>query len=143
MRRAAAIATLLAHTGCIVSAIGVRGAPSDVPIDQEPRCSTSYAAPVVDTHTALLGAALAIGPVVDPSAPVNPGEDWNIGASDGFVIGLGLVMAVPSVLSALWGYSQIYECRELRAKHRAWADGSTPPAPPTTTNPYGIRPIPD
>ena len=131
MRRHAAETVLLASsllaasTGC--SYAFVHGPPAHLesaPLEAAPECTSSNAAPVLDTVMAstliLLGSAVVVGGISTGSCS----GDCYFKSSEGAIIAVGagiLALGGVYVASASTGYGRVTDCRRLQ---------QTPPGPP-------------
>lgn len=108
---------LASSTGC--SYAFVRGPPAlaTAPVETAPECTTSNAAPVLDTVMAstliLLGSAVVVGGISTGSCS----GDCYFKSSEGAIIGVGagiLALGGVYVASASTGYGRVTDCQRLQ-----------------------------
>ena len=113
-----ALLLVAAVAGC--SFIRVRG-PRDAGPGNRPWCSTtSYTSPIADSvglglgGLAIVGGLTYEGPEDDPASET--GNDSDHTGMMSFVV--GIVLAVPYLLSAYYGYATVADCREAQRVQR-------------------------
>jgi hypothetical protein len=117
--------------GC--SALFVNAPPDEVPKGVEPPCTTSRAAPIVDTvigglQAVRTGAAALVDDSVYRDAPISREAD----------IAIGTLLTVTFVASAVHGFGATSRCSELKSEARMRSEQPAPrpavfvrPAAPT------------
>jgi len=140
------MALVAASPGC--SYIFTRGPPATPSVQQSPEpsrptspeCTSSVAAPVVDTVLAVMLTGLGVVGVVAATAPCT-GEYCDIGKGGGAVVGvIGVATGLLFTASAVTGYRRTADCRAAPESY---------PLPPATasllpTSPVeGCRPVDD
>jgi hypothetical protein len=121
MRRvSSATAVLVASLLCGCSFLATRGPGSNYKPSEQPNCSTSRAAPGLDTVVAIAGAALAV------SMFMKDCKDDHLGMCSSFT---GMFGATGLFTAGLWGagaftgFNRSQSCAAARAKHIAYIDG--------------------
>ena len=127
----------VANAGC--SLIYTKGPQPEV--QPPPPCTTSVAAPVVDTVLAAASLGLVVAGVVGATKPPAQGFAPNFEAMDAAAIVTGLVMSTVLIPSAIVGFNRTAACRaSLEAKPQLPASPSPPQSSLLLVPPRGCPP---